>query len=131
MKNNNSIELIKTEKKNSRILKVSELIKRTLAEIFLSKSFTDDRGQNFMIFISEVLLSADAKLASVFITNFSANVEIDQKVVLDSLEKDLGKIKREFSSKIDLRYTPKLRFKIDVLSQESSKVDEIFKTISK
>ena len=124
MKKNNSIELIKTEKKNSRILKVSELIKRTLAEIFLSKSFTDDRGQNF-------LLSADAKLATVFITNFSANVEIDQKVVLDSLEKDLGKIKREFSSKIDLRYTPKLRFKIDVLSQESSKVDEIFKTISK
>ena len=46
-----SLQFFKKEKKKSRILKATELIKRTLAEIFLSKNFSDDYGNTFMIFI--------------------------------------------------------------------------------
>ena len=91
MKKNN-FDSFKTEKKQSRILKVCELIKRTLAQILLSESFTDSKMRTFTIFVSEVSLSLDMRSAVVFITYFCQNNVIDQRDILETLEKNLFKI---------------------------------------
>ena len=67
----NDLQLYKTISKKPRLLKVAELIKRTLAEIFVSQNFTDYDGKSFLIFIRDVELSKDAKIATVFLKNFS------------------------------------------------------------
>ncbi len=124
MKKNN-FDSFKTEKKQSRILKVCELIKRTLAQILLSESFTDSKMRTFTIFVSEVSLSLDMRSAVVFITYFCQNNVIDQRDILETLEKNLFKIRKRMGEKIGLRYTPKLKFKIDSLGTESQKVEKI------
>ena len=126
-----SLQFFKKEKKKSRILKATELIKRALAEIFLSKNFSDDYGNTFMIFISEVSLSPDFRNARVYISKFSQFENISDEEVIKSIKKESYKISREFSKNIDLRFTPSLDFKIDTLNSDSQKVDNILNHIKK
>ena len=67
----NDLKLFKVPRKNSRIEKLTQLIKKTLGEIFLNQDFRDNEGNNLLIFIDEVVLSKDGKIATVFLTNFS------------------------------------------------------------
>ena len=67
----NDIKIFKIPRKSSRIEKLTQLIKKTLGEIFLNQDFRDSEGNNLLIFIDEVVLSKDGKIATVFLTNFS------------------------------------------------------------
>tara|TARA_B100001996_G_C18497172_1_gene530027 strand:+ start:293 stop:691 length:399 start_codon:yes stop_codon:yes gene_type:complete len=130
-KNNEKIEIIKNEKKHSRILKVSELIKRTLAEIFLTENFTDKELQTFMLFVSEVTLSSDMRIAKVYISPFFKGDRVEDEKVLEILQRDLYKIKKKFSENLDLKFTPKLIFKIDKLPQNTQRLEGILNSIKK
>ena len=112
MKKNLSLEKIKEERKKSRIDKISSLIKKSIAEVFLTQDLHDSNGKRMFISISHVSLSGDGKTATVYIDilNKSRQDEYDQ--IYKIIEENSVKIKREFSSKIELRYTPRLRFEI-------------------
>ena len=90
------------------------MIKKTLGEVFLSVDFTNSDGETLMLFVNEVILSKDAKIATVLITSFSNKKIVRYENIKESINKNLARIKREFCiSRIQLRYTPKLKFKID------------------
>ena len=113
MRKNNDFNIFRSQKNNPRILKVTQLIKKTLGEVFLSVDFTNSDGETLMLFVNEVILSKDAKIATVLITSFSNKEIVSNENIKTLIEKNLARIKREFSSRIELRYTPKLKFKID------------------
>ena len=125
MRRKNDLQLYKTFSKKPRTLKIAELIKRTLAEIFVSQNFTDDKGKNFIIFIENVVLSKDAKIATVFLNSFSYKDNGDQQSIIEAVEKNLMRVKREFSNKMELRYTPKLRFRMDFKNDKKIKTEKI------
>ena len=62
----NELNLYKIPRKNSRLNKLTQLIKKKLGEIFLSQDFRDDNGNNLMIFIDDVVLSRDGRTATFF-----------------------------------------------------------------
>ena len=113
MRKNNDFNIFRSQKNNPRILKVTQLIKKTIGEVFLSVDFTNSDGETLMLFVNEVILSKDAKIATVLITSFSNKEIVSNENIKTLIEKNLARIKREFSSRIELRYTPKLKFKID------------------
>ena len=113
MRKNNDFNIFRSQKNNPRILKVTQLIKKTLGEVFLSVDFTNSDGETLMLFVNEVILSKDAKIATVLITSFANKEIVSNENIKTLIEKNLARIKREFSSRIELRYTPKLKFKID------------------
>ena len=41
------------------------------------------------------------------------------------IDNNLSRIKRNFSSRIELRYTPKLKFKLDVEREKSFKLEKV------
>jgi len=125
MRRKHDLQLYKTFSKKPRALKVAELIKRTLAEILISQNFTDHNGKNFIVFIKNVELSKDTKIATVFLKSFSNKNNINEESIIDSVEKNLLRIKKEFSRKIELRYTPKLRFRMDFKPEERIDSKEI------
>ena len=127
----NDIKIFKIPKKNSRIEKLTQLIKKTLGEIFLNQDFRDNEGNNLLIFIDEVLLSKDGKIATVFLTNFSKKNNLSENESLRLIDDNLIKIKKEFSEKIVLRYTPKLKFRFDYLRRQSFEVDKLIEGLSK
>ena len=127
----NDIKIFKIPKKNSRIEKLTQLIKKILGEIFLNQDFRDSEGNNLLIFIDEVVLSKDGKIATVFLTNFSKKNNLSENESLRLIDANLIKIKKEFSEKIVLRYTPKLKFRFDYLRRQSFEVDKLIEGLSK
>lgn len=112
MKRNLSLEKIKEERKKSRIDKISSLIKKTLAEIFLTQNFNNSQGKNVIVFVSSVVLSGDGKKAMVTIDTLDSDLNSKREIIQEILEKNLFKVKKEFARKITLRYTPKLKFQL-------------------
>jgi ribosome-binding factor A len=126
----NDFKLFKIPKKNSRIEKLTQLIKKTLGEIFLNQDFRDVDGNNLLIFIDEVILSKDGKIATIFLTNFSKKNNLSEKESLELIGDNLIKVKKEFSEKIALRYTPKLKFRFDYLRKQSFEIDKLIDGLS-
>ena len=116
MKKNFSLELIKEERKNSRIKKISELVKRAIADTFQSIDFIDQNYNNPLFSVSDVILSKDGKTAAIVITVLNYKNRLEDKFYIDIINSNISKINKEFSKKIELRYTPKLRFKIKSLA---------------
>ena len=127
----NDIKIFKIPRKNSRIEKLTQLIKKTLGEIFLNQDFRDSEGNNLLIFIDEVILSKDGKIAKVYLTNFSKKNNLSENESLRLIDDNLIKIKKEFSEKIVLRYTPKLKFRFDYLRKQSFEIDKLIEGLSK
>ncbi len=109
MKKNLSLEKIKEERRKSRIDKVSSLIKKAIAETFLKLDFNDLDGKNIVFFVSNISLSGDGKSAKVYIESIN---DYPSDLLSKIIEENSLKIKRNFSNKVDLRYTPKLKFEI-------------------
>ena len=127
----NDFKLFKIPRKNSRIEKLTQLIKKTLGEIFLNQDFRDGDGNNLLIFIDEVILSKDGKIATIFLTNFSKKNNLSEKESLELIGDNLNKVKKEFSEKIALRYTPKLKFRFDYLRKQSFEIDKLIDGLSR
>ena len=125
MRKNNELNIFKSQKNNPRILKISQLIKKTLSEVFLTLDFADEEGESVIFFINEVSLSRDARIATIFITNFSNKKSISSQKLKNIIENNLSRIKKDFSSRIELRYTPKLKFKLDVEREKSFKLEKV------
>ena len=111
MKKNLSLEIIKDERKKSRIEKISTLIKKAISEVFLTVDLNYSNGKNVFIMVSHVELSSDGKSAKVFLETLK-NFGFDHEKVVEIIAYNSSRIKKEFSSKIDLRYTPKLKFEL-------------------
>jgi ribosome-binding factor A len=124
MRKNNELNIFKSQKNNPRILKISQLIKKTLSKVFLTLDFTDEEGESVIFFVNEVSLSRDARIATIFITNFSNKKLISSQQLKNIIDNNLSRIKRDFSSRIELRYTPKLKFKLDVEREKFFKLDK-------
>ena len=125
MRKNNELNIFKSQKNNPRILKISQLIKKTLSEVFLTLDFADEEGESVIFFINEVSLSRDARIATIFITNFSNKKLISSQQLKNIIDNNLSRIKKDFSSRIELRYTPKLKFKLDVEREKSFKLEKV------
>ena len=126
----NDIKIFKIPRKSSRIEKLTQLIKKTLGEIFLNQDFRDSEGNNLLIFIDEVVLSKDGKIATVFLTNFSKKKKLSELESLSLIDDNLIKIKKEFSERVVLRYTPKLKFRFDYLRKKSFEINKIIDGLS-
>ena len=125
MRKNNELNIFKSQKNNPRILKISQLIKKTLSKVFLTLDFTDEEGESVIFFVNEVSLSRDARIATIFITNFSNKKLISSQQLKNIIDNNLSRIKRNFSSRIELKYTPKLKFKLDVEREKSFKLEKV------
>jgi len=112
MKKNLSLERIKDEKKKSRVDKISSLIKRSVAEVFLTQDLNYSNGKSMFISVSHVSLSGDGKTATVFIDTLNQNYQNEDDQIYKIIEENSAKIKKEFSNKVELRYTPRLKFVI-------------------
>ena len=118
MKKNLSLEKIKDDRRKSRLDKIATLIKKAVAEILLKLDFNDSDGKNILLFVSNVTLSADGKSAIVYVESIQ-----DQPTdwLFDLIQINSVRIKKLFSSKINLRYTPKLKFEISKSQKLNSK----------
>ena len=108
---------------NLRHMRVRELLKRELNEIF-RREFPVDLG---IISVTEVGVSNDLHSAKVFVS--SIGDDKSQQKAFRTVRKSAGKIQFELGQIVALRYTPKLKFVMDEAYNRGDRVLKILDEI--
>ena len=114
--------------RSQRQLKVGEELRHLISNALLRSSFYDEHIENNNITITEVNVSPDLKNAKVYVMPLGGENKAD---VLNSLDKVAGRLKKNISSNISLRQTPKLTFKIDETFEYAKNIHDILDKIKK
>ncbi len=125
----NSNKKIKNKSfKSQRQLRVGEELRHLISNALLRETFYDHYLENNNITITEVDVSPDLKNAKIYVMPLGGKNKLD---VLKSLNKASSRIKKIISTKISLRQTPKLFFKIDETFEYAINIHNILKKINK
>jgi ribosome-binding factor A len=95
---------------SQRQLRVGELIRRALSDIFSHGDLHDPDLASVSITVGEVRLSPDLKHASVFVLPLGGK---DRDIVLEALNRNRREIRREMNTQVTLKFSPELRFLTD------------------
>ena len=108
---------------NLRHMRVRELLKRELNEIF-RRQFPVELG---IVSVTEVGVSNDLHSAKVFVS--SIGDDKSQQKAFRTVSKSAGKIQFELGQIVALRYTPKLKFVMDEAYNRGDRVLKILDEI--
>ena len=108
---------------NLRHMRVRELLKRELNEIF-RRQFPVELG---IVSVTEVGVSNDLHSAKVFVS--SIGDDKSQQKAFRTVRKSAGKIQFELGQIVALRYTPKLKFVMDEAYNRGDRVLKILDEI--
>jgi len=116
----NSRETGKTP--SQRQLKVGELIRHALAEIFSRGEVMDEVLARHSLTVPEVRMTPDLKLATVFVMPLGGGEAAE---VVAHLEKHKRFLRGELARRVNLKFMPELRFKIDTSFEASARIDAL------
>jgi len=125
---NSNKKSINNSIKSQRQLKVGEELRHLISDALLRSSFYDEHIENNNITITEVNVSPDLKNAKVYVMPLGGVNKLD---ALNSLIRATGRLKKIISSNINLRQTPKIKFKIDETFEYAKKINNILDKIKK
>ena len=110
---------------STRQKKVSRLIQKELAEIFLKKGPEVAPGK--LVSITKVRVSPDLSFAKIYISIFPTT---DQEKILQSIQDHTSKIRFELGNKVrtQLRIVPDIVFHIDDSLDYIDKIDKLLKS---
>jgi ribosome-binding factor A len=110
---------------STRQKKVSRLIQKELADIFLRRG--NEFGHGKLVSITRVRVSPDLSFAKVYISIFPAS---NQEDILHSMQEHSSKIRFELGQKVrtQLRIVPDIAFHIDDSLDYIDKIDKLLKS---
>tara|TARA_Y100001968_G_C19292200_1_gene684783 strand:+ start:654 stop:1046 length:393 start_codon:yes stop_codon:yes gene_type:complete len=104
---------------SQRQLRVSELIKRKLADLILRMDFFDSNISTSSISISEVRCSPDLKVATAYVLSIG---ECKTEDLIALLRVNTKELRYQLGKTLELKYTPEIRFIQDI------SVDQMLRT---
>jgi ribosome-binding factor A len=107
---------------SQRQLKVGETIRHALAEIFARGEIVDDALDQYSLTVSEVRMTPDLKLATIFVLPLGGAGAED---AVEHLDKHKRFLRGELARRVNLKFMPELRFKIDTSFASSKRIDEL------
>ena len=108
-----------------RVERVEKIIERELASIL----FDSSNNKLKFVSITEVSLTSDLSLATVYYTVLGNEGEIES--TKEDLEKSKGYLRSSLAKKLDLRKTPDLRFKYDESLAYGNRITQILDNLKK
>jgi ribosome-binding factor A len=107
---------------SQRQLKVGELIRHALAEIFARGEIVDEALNRYSLTVSEVRMTPDLKLATVFVLPLGGE---GAEEAISHLDKHKRFLRGDLARRVSLKFMPELRFKIDTSFAASKRIDEL------
>lgn len=111
---------------SQRQLRVGELIRHALAEMFARGDLHDDVISSHVITVSEVRMSPDLKLATIFVMPLGG---ADVAPVLAALDRNRRYIRGIVARAVNLRSAPDIRFREDLSFADGSRIDRLLDSL--
>lgn len=113
-----------------RAVRVAERIRAELEDVLIRGIVRDPAAAGAVI--SNVKVSDDLRQATVYVRVLTGDADAArQKELVKAMERAKGVMRRELSSRMQLRYTPELRFFWDSGADHALRMDQLFDEISK
>jgi ribosome-binding factor A len=110
---------------SQRQLRVGELIRHKLADMLARGEVHDPVIETHMITVPEVRMTADLRLATIYIMPLGGR---DEKQVLDALERNKRYMRGEIARRVNLKFAPEIRFRIDDRFAEAERIEQLLRT---
>jgi len=110
---------------SQRQLRVGELIRHEVAEMLSRGDVHDPVIEAHMITVPEVRMSADLRLATIYVMPLGGRNEED---VLDALERNKRYVRGEIARRVNLKFAPEIRFRIDERFDEAERIEKLLRT---
>jgi ribosome-binding factor A len=110
---------------SQRQLRVSELVRHALAEIFTGGNLHEPALAGHIITVPEVKMSPDLKLATAYIMPLGGR---DAEAVVAVLDQHRKFLRGEVAHRVNLKFAPELRFHVDDRFDEAARIDKLLKT---
>lgn len=113
---------VSPEQHSVRLLKVGEQVRHILSDILTRQQVRDVTLSANTISVTEVRMSPDLRLATVFVKPLLGE---DEETVLKALRTHTAYFQREVAQRLKLRNAAKLRFRKDDTFEEASRIDAL------
>jgi ribosome-binding factor A len=110
---------------SQRQLRVGELVRHEFADMLARGEIHDPIIEAHMITVPEVRMTADLRLATVYIMPLGGR---DEKKVLDALERNKRYVRGEIARRVNLKFAPEIRFRIDERFDEAERIEKLLRT---
>jgi ribosome-binding factor A len=111
---------------SQRMLRVGEQVRHALAEMLQRGDVRDDVIETTVISVSEVRMSPDLKIATVFVAPLASK---DDGAVVDALNRNARHIRGRVSPALrQMKYMPEFRFRLDTSYDNFEKIDRLLKS---
>lgn len=107
---------------SQRQLRVSELIRHELAALLQRGDVLDPVLETHVVTIPEVKMSPDLKLATIYVMPLGGG---DREPVIAALNAHRGEIRKILAHRVNLKFAPDVRFRIDETFDEASRIDRL------
>jgi ribosome-binding factor A len=108
-----------------RQLRVGELIRHAVAEMLTRGEIHDPVIEAHMITVPEVRVSADLRLATIYVMPLGGR---DEQTVIEALDRNKRFMRGELARRINLKFAPEIRFRIDERFDEAERIEKLLRT---
>jgi ribosome-binding factor A len=110
---------------SQRQLRVGELIRHEFADMLARGDVHDPVIEGHMITVPEVRITADLRLATIYIMPLGGR---DEQEVLGALERNNRYVRGEIARRVNLKFAPEIRFRIDERFDEAERIEKLLRT---
>jgi ribosome-binding factor A len=110
---------------SQRQLRVGELIRHEFADMLARGDIHDPVIEGHMITVPEVRITADLRLATIYIMPLGGR---DEQDVLGALERNNRYVRGEIARRVNLKFAPEIRFRIDERFDEAERIEKLLRT---
>jgi ribosome-binding factor A len=106
-------------------LRAGEVIRHAIADILSRGEVHDPVIQRHVITVPEVRMSPDLKLATIYVMPLGGR---DVQAVVDALERNKRWLRGEIAHRVNLKFAPDIRFRIDERFDEAARIEKLLHT---
>ena len=110
---------------SQRALRVGELIRHAMSEMLTRGDVHDPVLEGHLITVPEVRMTPDLRLATIYVMPLGGR---DIKDVIDALERNKRFLRGEIAHRVNLKFAPELRFRVDERFDEAERIEKLLRT---
>jgi ribosome-binding factor A len=107
---------------SQRMLRVAELIRHAMSDLLSRGEILDPVLEKHVVTVPNVRMSPDLKLATIYVMPLGGQ---DTKDVIEALDRNKKFLRGEIARRVNLKFSPDVRFRQDEGFDASSKIDAI------
>lgn len=110
---------------SQRMLRVGELVRHALADIFARGEIEDEGLVGSVVTVPEVRMTPDLKLANAYVMPLGGQ---HAEEIVEALNRHKKYIRGAIAPQINLKYAPEVRFFVDDTFEEAGKIDALLRS---